>query len=130
MEDRDKLKENLRAVDDDQGGYASKINEQINSNEILMDEMEHKRRSEEAFRQQQERIQRQTAGENARESRNENGVIENEIEKLANGEVFGEYQTHVQERQRLQAEIDDAADENERGRLMAELNQVDSNVRK
>lgn len=27
VEDRDKLKENLRAVDDDQGGYASKINE-------------------------------------------------------------------------------------------------------
>jgi len=44
-----------------------------------MDEMEHKRRSEEAFRQQQERIQCQTAGENARESHNENGVIEDEI---------------------------------------------------
>ena len=44
-----------------------------------MDEMEHKRRNEEAFRTQQERVQRQTAGENARESRNEDGVIADEI---------------------------------------------------
>ena len=48
--DRDKLKENLRAVDEDEGGYASKLNEQVNADEVLMDEMEQKRRDEEAFK--------------------------------------------------------------------------------
>ena len=37
---------------------------------------------------------------------------------------------HVEERQRLQAEIDIAADDGEKSRLMAELNAVDANVKK
>jgi len=85
LEDRDKLKENLRAVDDDEGGYASRMNVQVNSNELLIDEMEGRRRDEEAFRQQQERMQRQMAGEHAREAKNEQGLIEDEIKKLASG---------------------------------------------
>jgi len=39
-EDRDKLKENLRAVDEDEGGYGAKLNAQVNSDVALMDEME------------------------------------------------------------------------------------------
>ena len=54
VEDRDKLKENLRAVEDDENGFAAKLSNEINSNELLMDEMEQKRRDEEKFKQQQD----------------------------------------------------------------------------
>ena len=37
---------------------------------------------------------------------------------------------HVNERQRLQDEIQNAADEDDRARLMQELNIVDENVRR
>jgi len=61
--------ENLKAVDADEGGYASKVANEVNSNEILIDEMEHSRRKEEAFRQQHEREQRAFAGDNIRAGR-------------------------------------------------------------
>jgi len=66
---RDKLMENLKAVDPDENGYATHIATEVNTNELLIDEMEQKRRDEEAFRQQHERDQRQLAGENARAAR-------------------------------------------------------------
>lgn len=125
LEDRDKLKENLRAAEEDEGGYASRLSNQVNSNAILIDEMEQKRRDEEAFRAQQERIQRKMQGENMREAAQDNQSIDAEIQKLANGEVYDTYNTHVNERQRLTEEIENAADDNERAQLMAELNSVD-----
>lgn len=48
---------------------------------------------------------------------------------MADGAVFDTYGTHVQERQRLQAEIDNAGDEDDRKRLMNELAEVDRRVR-
>ena len=129
-QNHEKLKQNLKAADADEGGYATYIATEVNTNELLIDEMEQKRRDEEAFSQQHERDQRQLAGENARLARKDDTLIEQEIKKLANGEVFGEFQTHVNERQRLQDEIANAQDDDERARLVAELNQVDENVRR
>lgn len=115
----------MRAAEEDEGGYASRLSNQVNSNALLIDEMEQKRRDEEAFRAQQERIQRKMQGENMREAAQDNQSIDAEIQKLANGEVYDTYNTHVNERQRLTEEIENAADDNERAQLMAELNSVD-----
>lgn len=127
--DREKLKENLRAVEEDENGYAAKLNQQVNADEILMDEMEQKRREEEAFRMQHERILRNLQGQNMRDAKNDNNQIAEEIQRLADGVAYEPYQEHVNERQRLQAEINNAADDNERARLLAELNNVDNRVR-
>lgn len=128
LEDRDKLKENLRAADEDEGGYASKLSHQVNNNVLLIDEMEQKRRDEEAFRAQQERLQRKMQGENLRDTAQDDKAVEAEIQKLADGEVYDTFNTHTKERQRLTEEIENAADEGERARLMAELNNVDARV--
>ena len=90
-QNHEKLKQNLKAADADEGGYATYIATEVNQNELLIDEMEQKRRDEEAFRQQHERDQRQLAGENARLARRDDSQIEVEIKKLADGEVFGEF---------------------------------------
>lgn len=130
LEDRDKLKENLRAAEDDEGGYASRLSAQVNNNVMLIDEMEKKRRDEEAFRAQQERLQRKAQGENLRDTVQDDKGIEAEIQKLADGEVYDTFNAHTKERQRLTEEIDNAANEDERARLMAELNNVDERVAK
>lgn len=62
----------MKAVDADEGGYAAKLNDQVNADEVLMDDMEQKRRDEEAFKMQQERIQRKLQGENAQITANDN----------------------------------------------------------
>ena len=46
-------------VDEDEGGYGTKLEEQVNSDALLMDEMEQKRRDEEAFKMKHERQLRQ-----------------------------------------------------------------------
>lgn len=113
--------ENLKAVDEDKGGFSTKLENQVNSNEALMDEMEHKRRDEEAYRMKHERQLRQIQGENAREALVENNDVTAEIQKLADGAVFDPFSAHVNERQRLQAEINNAGGETDRARLVAEL---------
>lgn len=45
--DRDRLKENLKAVDDGEGGFAARLSNEVNNSDLLMDEMEQKRRDEE-----------------------------------------------------------------------------------
>jgi len=50
QEDHDKLKENLRAVDEDEGGYGAKLNDQVKADKELEKEMELARRDEDAFR--------------------------------------------------------------------------------
>ena len=99
--DRDRLKENLRAVDDGEGGFAARLSNEVNNSDLLMDEMEQKRRIEEQFKGQQERIARKFQGENARENKADDELVAEEVQKLADGTVFDPYSEHVAERQRL-----------------------------
>jgi len=57
-------------------------------------------------------------------------MIDKEIQKIANGEVYNDFEAHVRERRRLQAEIEKAADDEERAHLVDELHIVDENVRR
>jgi hypothetical protein len=81
----------LKAVDADEGGYAAKLNDQVNADEVLMDDMEQKRRDEEAFKMQQERIQRKLQGENAQITASDNNQIADEIQRLADGTAYEPY---------------------------------------
>lgn len=81
----------MKAVDADEGGYAAKLNDQVNADEVLMDDMEQKRRDEEAFKMQQERIQRKLQGENAQITANDNNQIADEIQRLADGTAYEPY---------------------------------------
>ena len=95
-----------------------------------MEEMEHKRRDENDFAMQQERIMRKLQGENMKIAHIESTSIDNEIQKLADGAVFDAYSTHIDERQRLQIEIERAGEDvGERARLLAELSEVDRRVK-
>lgn len=60
----------------------------------------------------------------------DNKAVDAEIQKLADGAVYDNYQTHINERQRLTMEIEKAGEDgDERARLMAELNNVDARVK-
>lgn len=56
-----------------------------------MDDMEQKRRDEESFKMQQERIQRKLQGENAQITANDNNQIADEIQRLADGTAYEPY---------------------------------------
>jgi hypothetical protein len=56
-----------------------------------MEEMEQKRRDEENYALQQERIHRKLQGENMKQSKAEDNDVGAEIAKLANGTVYDAY---------------------------------------
>ena len=123
-----KILENLKSTEEEEQ-LVLKLENEIHMDGMLIDEMEKKRRDEEAFKQQQARIVNKLKADDLLAARNEEKEVAQEIIRLAEGNTFDPYQEAVRERHRLQEEINQAETEDEKQNLLQQLNSVDEKVR-
>ena len=89
--DKAKIEEALN-LDEDRDAIGAQFGSMLDRNLALTtklaDEMERKRRDEEALKQQQERIQRKLQVESQKDNKVADDDVENEINRIANADHF------------------------------------------
>lgn len=88
--------------------FAKKLNQKMEGDYIIHEEMERKRREEEALVAQQEREKRENDLQSAQSLRQGDDDVEAEIKKLSNLSTFEPFKDQVNERDRLTKAINGA----------------------
>lgn len=108
--------------------FAKKLNQKMEGDYIIHEEMERKRREEEALVAQQEREKRENDLQSAQSLKQGDDDVEAEIKKLSNLSTFEPFKDQVNERDRLTKAINGAQTDDEKSNLMKQLANVDKMV--